>query len=231
MTGETTNDGVVLSGTQVSAEVGGLGWRYVLGSLRASLRLGPMWQVAEVALELIRSAGAGADECLLLDLRPGRLELILSGPGGAGLTARELECARTIATTAAEMGLPLVPRADSRRSVQTLEIGIDALVIADIRPFWQAVLGYADEAGPDGPLVDPLAQGPAVWFQQMTVPRSQRNRLHLDISVPHDEAVARIEAALAAGGRLLSDDRAPAFWVLADGEGNEVCVTTWQGRD
>jgi 4a-hydroxytetrahydrobiopterin dehydratase len=234
MTGETANDGVVLSGTRVSAEIGGLGWRYVLGSVRASIRLGPMWQVAEVALELIRSAGAGADERLLLDLRPGRLELTLSAPGGAGLTARELACARTIATTAAEMGLPLAPRADARRSVQTLEIGIDALVPADIRPFWKAVLGYADEAGaggPDDPLVDPLAQGPAIWFQRMAAPRPQRNRLHLDISVPHDEAPARIEAALAAGGTLLSDQRAPAFWVLADVEGNEACITTWQGRD
>jgi 4a-hydroxytetrahydrobiopterin dehydratase len=25
--------------------------------------------------------------------------------------------------------------------------------------------------------------------------------------------------------------RAPAFWVLADPEGNEACITTWQGRD
>ena len=25
--------------------------------------------------------------------------------------------------------------------------------------------------------------------------------------------------------------RAPAFWVLADPEGNEACVCTWQGRD
>ena len=41
----------------------------------------------------------------------------------------------------------------------------------------------------------------------------------------------RIERALAAGGRLVSDSRAPAFWILADPEGNEACVCTWQGRD
>jgi 4a-hydroxytetrahydrobiopterin dehydratase len=29
----------------------------------------------------------------------------------------------------------------------------------------------------------------------------------------------------------LADNQAPAFWVLADVEGNEACVTTWQGRD
>jgi 4a-hydroxytetrahydrobiopterin dehydratase len=29
----------------------------------------------------------------------------------------------------------------------------------------------------------------------------------------------------------VSDVRAPAFWVLSDAEGNEACVTTWQGRE
>jgi 4a-hydroxytetrahydrobiopterin dehydratase len=96
------------------------------------------------------------------------------------------------------------------------------------------VLAYVDEpgrSGPEDPLIDPLGQGPAVWFQQMDAPRPQRNRIHLDVSVPHDEAEARIQATLAAGGALRSDAAAPAFWVLADPEGNEACVTTWQGRD
>jgi 4a-hydroxytetrahydrobiopterin dehydratase len=91
------------------------------------------------------------------------------------------------------------------------------------------VFGYTD----DSPLaiVDPAGRGPAVWFQQMDAPRPQRNRIHIDVSVPHDQAQARLEAALAAGGRLLSDAAAPAFWVLADPEGNEACITTWQARD
>ncbi|HLK74787.1 MAG TPA: VOC family protein [Streptosporangiaceae bacterium] len=121
-----------------------------------------------------------------------------------------------------------------RRSVQVLEIGIDALDASAIRPFWRAVLGYVDEPGWSGPwdgLVDPLGQGPAVWFQRMDAPRPQRNRIHFDVSVPHDEAAPRIRATLAAGGKLLSDAEAPAFWVLADAEGNEACVSTWQGRD
>ena len=101
-------------------------------------------------------------------------------------------------------------------------------------PFWRAVLGYADEppeidASPA--LVDPAGIGPSVWFQQMDVPRPQRNRIHLDVSVPHDEAESRVAAALAAGGTLVRDASAPAFWVLADAEGNEACVCTWQGRD
>ena len=94
--------------------------------------------------------------------------------------------------------------------MQGLEIGIDALDIPAIRPFWRAVLGYVDEPGQDGPpngLVDPVGQGPAIWFQQMDAPRPQRNRIHFDVSVPHDEAAGRIAAALAAGGRLTYEAR------------------------
>ena len=103
-----------------------------------------------------------------------------------------------------------------------------------MRPFWKAVTDYQDEPEPsdlNAGLVDPFGRGPAIWFQQMDSPRPQRNRIHLDIDVPHDAAAARIEAALAAGGTLLSDHAAPAFWVLADAEGNEACICTWQGRD
>ncbi|MFI5895086.1 VOC family protein [Actinoplanes sp. NPDC051513] len=94
--------------------------------------------------------------------------------------------------------------------------GADALDIPAVRPFWAAITG---------------GEAPPIWFQQMDAPRPQRNRIHLDICVPHDEVPARIEAALAAGGHLVSDTYAPAFWVLADPEGNEACITTWQGRD
>ena len=58
-----------------------------------------------------------------------------------------------------------------------------------------------------------------------------RQRFHLDVRVPPEVAPARVEAALGRGGTLVSDDRAPTFWVLADAEGNKACVTTWQGRD
>jgi 4a-hydroxytetrahydrobiopterin dehydratase len=47
---------------------------------------------------------------------------------------------------------------------------------------------------------------------------------------PHDQAEARVAAALAAGGRLVSDRFAPRWWTLADPEGNEVDVATWMGH-
>jgi 4a-hydroxytetrahydrobiopterin dehydratase len=80
-------------------------------------------------------------------------------------------------------------------------------------------------------VVDPHRIGPGLWFQQMDAPRPQRNRIHIDIDVPHDVAEQRVAAALAAGGTLLTDEYARAFWVLADPEGNEACICTWQDRD
>ncbi|MEK8104372.1 VOC family protein [Micromonospora sp. M12] len=65
----------------------------------------------------------------------------------------------------------------------------------------------------------------------MSAARPQRNRMHLDVAVPHDQAEARIAAALAAGGHLVSDAHAPKWWILADVEGNEACVATWVGRE
>jgi 4a-hydroxytetrahydrobiopterin dehydratase len=70
-----------------------------------------------------------------------------------------------------------------------------------------------------------------VWFQQMDAPRPQRNRIHIDVWVPYDQAESRVAAAIAAGGHLLTDEYAPAFWVLADPEGNEACVASIKGRD
>jgi 4a-hydroxytetrahydrobiopterin dehydratase len=80
-------------------------------------------------------------------------------------------------------------------------------------------------------LVDPAGQLPPIWFQQMDTPRPQRNRVHFDITVAHDEAEDRVRAAVAAGGTLVNDSFARSFWVLADAEGNEACVCAWTDRD
>jgi 4a-hydroxytetrahydrobiopterin dehydratase len=140
-----------------------------------------------------------------------------------------MDLARTISSLAATAGLRAAP-VGSR-----LEVAIDALDIDAVRPFWKAVLGYAEWSPPTSGgqievLVDPRRIGPTFWFQQMDQPRPQRNRIHVDVTVPHDEADARIAAAIAAGGHLVSDTRARAFWILADPEGNEACVCTWQDR-
>jgi 4a-hydroxytetrahydrobiopterin dehydratase len=228
--------GKKLTRQEASDAVTGLGWRYILGMLRTSVPVRSLAQAADAAERVAAVSGSAADEHVWLDVRRDRLVVTVQSLAMGCVTARDIELARRISSVVSELGLAAGGDVGSGapRSVQGLEIAIDALDIAAIRPFWKAVLGYADEAGAPGPgggLADPLGQGPTIWFQQMTDPRPQRNRIHFDISVPHDEAHHRIESALAAGGTLLSDAGAPAYWVLADAEGNEACVTTWQGRD
>lgn len=225
-----------LSRQSASDAVGEHGWRYLLGTLRTSVRVDTLAGAADVAARAVAACGGHADGHLRVDIRPDRVVLTLQSLAQAAVTERDAFLAGAISTAVRGAGRWTEPETGTgtARSVQMLEIAIDALNITAIRPFWKAVLGYADEAGAAGaedPIVDPVGQGPAIWFQRMDQPRPQRNRIHFDICVPHDEAPGRIEAALAAGGRLLSAARAPAFWVLADVEGNEACVTTWQGRD
>jgi len=220
-----------LSRQEASDAVTNLGWRLVLGELRTEVLTGSLPLATDVAARA--ASVAGAQGHLRMDVRADRVIFSLQTAAAGWVTERDVELAQRITAVAAELRLDTVS-AGGGRPVQVLEIGIDALDAAAIRPFWQAVLGYVDEPGRSGPwdgLIDPLGQGPAIWFQRMDAPRPQRNRIHFDVSVPHDEAEPRIQAALAAGGTLLRDTEAPAFWVLADAEGNEACVTTWQGRE
>ncbi|MGD0441491.1 MAG: VOC family protein [Acidimicrobiales bacterium] len=158
-----------------------------------------------------------------VDLRYSGVTVRLWTHDAEGLSLRDVELARTISALARERGLPVDPSA-----VQDVQISIDALVGPDVMPFWRAVLGYRAVGGED--LDDPHGRGPSFWFQQMDAPRPQRNRVHVDISVPHDQAEARVAAAIAAGGHLVSDHNAPDWWTLADAEGNEVDVATLAGR-
>ena len=191
---------------------------------------------ARVAAVAVAACGARADDHLRLDLRPDRVELsVQTRPVGA-VTERDVELARAVTAALGVAGASTggATSAPGRRPVQMLELAVDALDVPAVRPFWQAVLALTDDPGDPGPtgaLVDPAGQFPTVWFQQMDAARPERNRLHLDVTVAHDEGLARVRAALAAGGRLVSDAEARAFWVLADAEGNEVCVCTWQDRD
>jgi 4a-hydroxytetrahydrobiopterin dehydratase len=94
----------------------------------------------------------------------------------------------------------------------------------DLR-FWRAVLGYAGLH--DDNCVDPLGQGSTVWMQDLDPGKPLRHAMHVDVSVAREEAEARMEAAVAAGGRVVDDSGAPGAWTLADRSGNKVCIAAW----
>ncbi len=140
-----------------------------------------------------------------------------------GLTDTDVDLARRISAIARDLGL----RADPSQ-VQSIGVCIDALVTESVLPFWRAIFGYDVRPGDQEDLIDPQRRGPLTYYQQMEQARTDRNRIHFDVWVAHDRAEARVEAALAAGGVLVTDEHAPSWWVLADAEGNEACVCTWQ---
>ncbi|MFC7531475.1 VOC family protein [Actinoplanes sp. GCM10030250] len=190
-------------------------WRSLYHLVSAHFPTGSLAEGIAFVDEIGRLAGEAEQQHLTIDLR---------GTGvTVSLTLRDISLARRISAAARKLDIPADPAA-----VQLVHVTLDALAGADVLPFWRAVLGYRQIG--DDYLSDPARRGPGLGLQQMDAPRPQRNRMHLDVAVPHDQAEARVAAALAAGGRLVSDAHAPKWWILADSEGNEACVATWVGR-
>ncbi len=156
------------------------------------------------------------------------VRLITINEEWCGMTTRDVDLARRISAVARELGLAADPSA-----VQSLLVIPGAPIVAEVLPFWRAVLGYEPRAdSPEEDLVDPHDRGPAFWFESMDEPRPDGGgAIHLAIWVPYEQAEARIAAALAAGGRLVRDDFAPSWWTLADAAGNEADIATTMGRD
>jgi 4a-hydroxytetrahydrobiopterin dehydratase len=228
--------GKPLTRTAASKAVETIGWRYLLGCLCTSIAVTSLAQGVQLAQSIVAVAADDADLHLRIDLREDRVELMVQTRSSGQVTETDADLARRLSAVVSTLGFHPAGATteDLPRPVQMLEVAIDAMDIPAIRPFWRAVLGYADEPDndqPDAAIIDPVGQLPAIWFQQMDAPRPQRNRIHLDISVAHDEAEARVKAALDAGGVLVTDEYARMFWVLADVEGNEICVCTWTDRD
>jgi 4a-hydroxytetrahydrobiopterin dehydratase len=197
-------------------------WRVLLGAIRACFRAGSFAAAATLVVDIARAADA-ADHHPDVEIRyPDRVLVGLTTHELSGLSTADPELARTISRIAADAGATAEPT-----SSNVIEFAIDTDDADRIRPFWQAVLGYRNV---NGVLVDPVRSGPSMWFQHTDEPRSGRGRFHIDVTVPNDVAEQRVAAAVAAGGRLVTDRFARSWWVLADADGNEACVCTWQDR-
>ncbi len=199
-----------------------VGWRIVRDDASLHFRTGSFG----AGVALVDAIGRMLDtehDHPAVDLRPDGVTVRLGANREGRFSERDLVLAEQISAAARELGASA-----DLTGLQHIQVAIDALVIPDVLPFWRAVLGY-EQVG-DEDLLDPDLAGPPLWFQQMDAPRPQRNRIHVDLYVPHDEAEARVAAAIAAGGRVVNDANAPGWWTLADPEGNEVDVASWPDR-
>lgn len=203
-------------------------WRQILDSIRARFRTGDFG----VGLALVSRIGEAAT---VLDHHPSvtlnRDEVIvtITSPGARGLTAADAALAGRISTAAAELGATADVSGLTR-----LEIGLDTGDGERLAPFYAALLASQLD---NGEPVDPSGQVPTIWWQgpqetdEYALPeQAVPQRWHFDVWVPHDEGERRLQAVLDAGGRLVSDAAAPAYWVVEDRDGNRSCICTPTGR-
>jgi len=210
-------------------------WRWLLGALHARFRTGDFATGVRL-VNAIAEAAEAADHHPDVDLRYGFVQVKLVSHDVGGVTLRDVRLAREITQAAGR----LEARADVA-AVRLLELALDTTAMEDVQPFWAAVLGGDVR---DDEVVDPDGVLPLLWFQDATRPAGEvgdaqpaggggtvpEQRFHLDVTVAPEVAERRVAEAVEAGGTLVSDGRAPAFWVLADSLGNKVCICTPLGR-
>lgn len=195
------------------------------GSLTVALRA-PSFADAVRLVQLVAQDAEQMDHHPDVDLRWRTVTLTFSTHSAGGVTQLDIELAHRALEAAAAAG------ATAAAAPERIEIALDVVDRAAVLPFWRAGLGYREawtgkgSAAGEGELHDPTGRGPVLWFQPMDPPRQERSRFHLDVYVPDDVAQERVRACLDAGGRLVTDAHAPSWWVLADPEGNELCICT-----
>lgn len=195
-------------------------WRVLFSGALAYFRVGSFAEAARFVAaiaDVAEAVGHFPD----VDVRPeGVTVRTASGEYGA-LSARDVELARRISVAAREAGLAPDPS-----QVQVVGIAAAQDAGVDVGPFWAAALGYR-HLGPTEDVVDRHRRNPYVSFQPLRPPKPGRGRTHVDVSVPADQAEARVAAALEAGGRLVDGSHAPNWWTLASPENHKVDIAAW----
>lgn len=184
---------------------------------------------AEQQRALSGAAAAMSDEAgfpLVIDLRPG-LVVLDSGKDqweadAHGLAVDFARLAASIQRAARQLGATADPRLP-----RFTQLVLDAADIDAVRAFWSAALRYVpDRRTGVTDLVDPRRLDPVLVLQDVdasdTERRRQRNRIHLELAVPSDQAAGRLAAAVDAGGRVL--ETTEGRHRVADPEGNELVI-------
>jgi 4a-hydroxytetrahydrobiopterin dehydratase len=193
-------------------------WVVLHGGATTVFRVGSLGDAARLA-EAVAEAPGFEGSGAVLTIADSTLTVRLSRDLYE-LEPRHVELARAVSAVARAHGAVA-----DRAAVQEVQLAIAAKLDAIDVGFWRAVLGYAPMA--DDNAVDPLGHGSTVWMQELDAAKPLRHAMHVDVSVAREHVGARLEAALAAGGRIVDDSNAPSWWTLADRAGNRVCICAW----
>jgi 4a-hydroxytetrahydrobiopterin dehydratase len=192
-------------------------WVILHGGPTAVFKVGSLQEAARLAAAVAEVPGLEART--LLTAASDRLTVKLTREMW-GTEARHVEVAQAISTIARQHGATA-----DRGAVQEVQLAVAAQPEAIDLGFWRTVLGYAELHEDNG--LDPNGQSSTVWMQDLDPAKPLRHAMHVDVSVSRDHAEARMQAAVAAGGRVVDDSEAPASWILADRSGNKVCIAAW----
>jgi 4a-hydroxytetrahydrobiopterin dehydratase len=173
------------------------------GGAAAVFRVGSLSEAARLA-DAIVTAPAIAGAGVLLTLADDRVAVRLTRDVWS-LESGHVALARAVSAIARAHGA----MAD-RGAVQEVQVAIAAKPDAIDVGFWRAVLGYAPMA--DDNAVDPLGRGSTVWMQALDAAGPLRHAMHIDVSLAREDVKARLEAAVAAGGRIVDASYAPSHW-------------------
>ena len=213
-----------ITGKDFSAAEGVDGWRiisdgatafYLTASFQASVRL----------VDAIGGIDGIEEHPPRIDIRADGITVrfLTRRAEGFRLTTTDLELAQSVDRVATEQGITADPT-----GIQSLIVIPGATDPSAIMPFWRAVLGYEPRIdSPDEDLVDPHDRDAAFWFEPMDEPRADgKGAIHVAVFVPIEQAQARIDAAIAAGGKLVYDANAPQWWTLEDPAGNQADIAS-----
>ncbi len=192
-------------------------WVILHGGPTAVFRVGSLQEAARLAAAVAEVPGL--EHRTLLTAAFDRLTVKLTREMW-GTEAKHVGAAQAISALARQHGATA-----DRGAIQEVQLAVAAKPDAIDLGFWRAVLGYAPLH--EDNCIDPLGQGSTVWMQDLDPDKPLRHAMHVDVSVARDHAEARMQAAVAAGGRVVDDSSAPGAWILADRSGNKVCIAGW----
>ena len=193
-------------------------WVVLHGGATAVFRVGSLSEAAHL-VDAIANAPGLAGAGVVLTVADTHVTVRLSRDIWS-LEPQHVQLARTVSSVAREHGA-----VSDCAAVQEVQVAIAAKSDATDVGFWRAVLGYTPMANDNA--VDPLGHGSTVWMQQLDQAKPLRHAMHIDVSVAREQIKARLEAAVAAGGRIVDESHAPSHWTLADRAGNRVCICAW----
>jgi 4a-hydroxytetrahydrobiopterin dehydratase len=176
-------------------------------------------QDAAALVQTIADVAAELDHHPDIDVRPEGVTIHTFTRRDGALSEKDAVLAARISETARAGGHTADP---TKLLVTGIAVAQDRG--ADVRPFWRAVLGYEDLGDED--TVDPQRRNPHVWLHELDPPKPGRGRFHIDVSMPPEIAQERVDAALAAGGRLVTH-RPGEWWTLASPENHGVDIAVW----